>query len=214
MTGLRVPPGRSGRQWLRHRLTVAERGVGLLEQKLRLLRAEQERLHHRLDETRREWARSAADADTWGLRAGMAAGQRGLRLAAAGDLATVRLRRTSIMGVSYPADPEIGLPDGDTPGDTHGGVVGGAVVGSASLVHARVAYRLALVAAVHHATAANAAEIVDREVAATAQRWRALRKHWIPRLRRALALLELELEELERSEAVRRRWAARTGEAG
>lgn len=39
-----VPPGRAGRLWLRRRLAAAERAVELLERKLRILRAEQDRL--------------------------------------------------------------------------------------------------------------------------------------------------------------------------
>lgn len=40
----RTPPGRAGRLRLRHSLDVAERGADLLERKLRILRAEHERL--------------------------------------------------------------------------------------------------------------------------------------------------------------------------
>ncbi|HSO55578.1 MAG TPA: V-type ATPase, D subunit, partial [Actinomycetes bacterium] len=39
-----VPPGRAGRLWLRGRLATAERGLDLLDRKLRILRREQERL--------------------------------------------------------------------------------------------------------------------------------------------------------------------------
>lgn len=199
MPDLRVPPGRAGRLWLRHRLVIAEHGVELLEQKLRLLRAEQDRLHALLERTGRELTARGAEADTWGLRAGVAGGQRAFRLADSGALATVRVRWGAVMGVHYPAGIELAPP---------GEHADAQIVGSAALFQAGEAYRLALEAALHHAAATAAAEVVDAEVVTTRQRKRALRKHWIPRLRGALTEVELALEEQERAEAVRRRWAA------
>jgi V/A-type H+-transporting ATPase subunit D len=200
MTDLRVPPGRAGRLWLRHRLAVAERGVGLLEQKLRVLRTAQQRLHGLAERAERDWVIAAADADVWGLRAGLAGGQRALRMAAARENAEVHLPWISVMGVRYPGDASCVPPTGE-PGD-------GVVAGNAAVVRARTAYDLALQAAVRHAATSAAVRVVDAEVATTRQRQRALRKHWIPRLGQALAELELALEEQDRAEAVRRRWAA------
>lgn len=200
MGDLRVPPGRAGRLWLRHRLTVAERGVGLLEQKLRVLRTTGQRLSGTADDAERDWLTCAREAELWGLRAGLSGGQRALRLAAARDRAEVRLPWLSVMGVRYPDEPGYEPPDRG-PGD-------GVIVDNAAVVHAVGAYDLALRAAVRHAAASAAARVVQVELATTRQRQRALRKHWIPRLRAALADVELELEEQERAEAVRRRWAA------
>jgi V/A-type H+-transporting ATPase subunit D len=200
MPDLRVPPGRAGRLWLRHRLAVAERGVALLEQKLRLLRAELDRLRARLERTEQLWAARATEADTWGLRAGVAGGRRAFRLAQPGELAEVHVHWTAIMGVHYPDQVDV------VPPDEHADDL---IVGNAALLRARKAYRLALEAAARHAATNAAAEIVDAEVITTRQRQRALRRHWIPRLRRALDDVELALEEQERAEAVRRRWAAR-----
>ncbi|MFF8908316.1 V-type ATP synthase subunit D [Streptomyces olivaceoviridis] len=49
------------------------------------------------------------------------------------------------------------------------------------------------------------------ETVRTRRRVRALRRHWIPRLRDVLAVADLALEEAEHEEAVRRRWAAGAG---
>lgn len=202
MADLRVPPGRAGRLWLRHRLAVAERGVGLLEQKLRVLQAAQQRLRDEAERAERVWLTSAAEADLWGLRAGLAGGQRSLRMAAPHERAEVHLPWVTVMGVRYPGDASCAPPTGE-PGD-------GVVTGSAAVVRARTAYELALQAAVCHAAGGAAVRVVDAEITTTRQRQRALRKHWIPRLRQALIDVELALEEQDRAEAVRRRWAATT----
>jgi V/A-type H+-transporting ATPase subunit D len=200
MADLRVPPGRAGRQWLRHRLAVAERGVGLLEQKLRVLQTAQQGLRGAADSAERDWLARAEQAEVWGLRAGLSGGQRALRMAAARDPAEVHLPWVSVMGVRYPGEPGCD-PPASGPGD-------GRILGNAAVVHARTAYEVALLAAVRFAAAGAAVQVVAAELATTRQRQRALRKHWIPRLRAALLAVDLELEEQERAEAVRRRWAA------
>ncbi|MDX2678357.1 hypothetical protein [Streptomyces soliscabiei] len=48
------------------------------------------------------------------------------------------------------------------------------------------------------------------EVLSTRHRVRALRRHWIPRLRAALGQADPALERAEREDGVRRRWATRT----
>lgn len=65
---IRVPPGRAGRMWLRARLDVAERGVALLEQKVRILGDERRRLRALTADTGRDWERACLDARTWTLR--------------------------------------------------------------------------------------------------------------------------------------------------
>ena len=57
MSTIRVPPGRAGRLWLRARLDVAERGVSLLEQKVRILGDERRRLRALTEDTGRDWER-------------------------------------------------------------------------------------------------------------------------------------------------------------
>lgn len=198
---LRVPPGRAGRLWLRDRLAVADRGVSLLERKLRILRGEQRRLHILAEGCERDWGRCADDARTWSLRAGLAGGQRSLRLATGREPAEVTVTWTTVMGVRYPDQVELVPPDPDTESR---------IIGNAALVHAREAHTVAVRAAARQAAAQAALRVVDRELAATRVRARALRRHWIPRLQAALQEVEMVLEEQERAEGIRRRRAAET----
>jgi len=200
MARLRVPPGRTGRLWLRQRIALADRGVSLLERKLRILRGEQRRLRLLADGTEREWVRRAAEARRWALRSGLAGGQRALRLAAPHTAADAAVTWTTVMGVSYPISADCALPGPD----------GDSVIATAALTPAIEAHRTATLAAVRHAAARAALRIVDREVETTRVRERALRKHWLPRLRAALAQTELELAEAERAESIRLKLATRT----
>src|SRR6266566_9507160 len=85
--GIRVPPGRAGRLWLRGRLQVAERGLDLLDRKLRILRREHERLALLAQRTGEAWEHACREAETWLLRAALLSGQRALRLSAASPAA-------------------------------------------------------------------------------------------------------------------------------
>ncbi|MEU5261970.1 V-type ATP synthase subunit D [Amycolatopsis sp. NPDC021455] len=111
---------------------------------------------------------------------------------------------TSVMGVRYPGEVRCELPE---PGPAE-------ILGNSALPHARTAYREAAHAAVLHAANLAALDVVEREVATTRVRARALRRHWIPRLERELRRVELELEELERADGVQRRWAAAVARPG
>lgn len=195
---IRVPPGRSGRLWLRGRLATATRATTLLEQKLRTLREEQRRLSLRALGTGETWTEQAKDAATWGLRAAVAGGERALRLATTDDLATVSITSGTSMGVTYPVDTSCEPPH-RPPGVT--------VSGGGAVARAERAYRAALAAAVRHAAALAALRVVDREIATTRQRVRALDRRWIPQLRQAIAALELALEEQDRAEGLTRRRA-------
>lgn len=200
MTAIRVPPGRAGRLWLRHRLDTARRGATLLDRKLRSLREEQHRLAIQSHLTGEEWTKQAQQARTWLLRAALAGGQRGLRLASVNEPATVTVAWTSSMGVRYPAEATCVLPDVSPSSPS--------LPGSTAVALAEDAHRTALRAAVRHAAALAAERVVSAEVSTTRQRVRSLRHHWIPRLGEALARVELELAEQERAEGVRHRWAA------
>lgn len=200
MITIRVPPGRAGRLWLRHRLDTAEHGAALLDRKLRALREQQRRLAIQARYTEEEWTTLARRARTWLLRAALAGGQRGLRLADDEHSAEVTVTWTSAMGVRYPAEATCALPGGPA--------VSPALRGSTAVVHAERAHRAALRAGVRHAAALAAEQVVNAEVAVTRQRARALRRHWIPRLSEALSRVEMELAEQERAEGVRHRWAA------
>ena len=193
----RVPPGRAGRLWLRGRLATAERGLDLLDRKLRILRRERERLGLLAGRTGEELERTCRDAETWLLRAGLGGGQRDLRLAGGGPPAEVRIAWRDTMGVRYPAEASLRLPEPVPPPPAC----------TAALTPAAAAYRAALAAAVSHAAATAAVRLVAGEVSATQQRLRGIEDRWIPRLRAALAELELSLDALELSDNARLRRA-------
>jgi V/A-type H+/Na+-transporting ATPase subunit D len=200
MAGIRgMPPGRAGRVWLQHRWEVADRGATLLETKMRILAGEQQRFVLLAERTERRWAEAVADAERWMLRADVLSGRRGLRLATEYQPAQVTIRWETTMGVTYPNRAHVRLPDpapdAPTPDNT-------------ALVHAREAYRTALVAAAEHAAATAAREAVEKEMAATRQRLRAIKDRWVPRLEAAGRALTEALEEQEREEGMRLRWAA------
>jgi V/A-type H+-transporting ATPase subunit D len=195
--GPRVPPGRAGRLWLRGRLATAERALDLLDRKLRILRRERERLDLLAGRTGEELERTCGEAQTWLLRAGLVGGQRDLRLAGGGPPAEVRIAWRDTMGVHYPAEASVSLPDPVPPPPAC----------TAALTPAAAAYRAALAAAVSHAAATAAARLVAGEVAATRRRLRGIQDRWIPRLRTALADLELSLDELEQTDNARLRRA-------
>ncbi|MGH8866431.1 MAG: V-type ATP synthase subunit D [Actinomycetes bacterium] len=195
----RVPPGRAGRMWLQHRLQVAHRGARLLDQKLRILRGEQERFTLLTARTGQAWEAACREADTWLVRGAMLGGQRALRLGRPEAHATVDVSWASAMGVRHPADARCVLPEPDPTS---------APLGNTALFHAQDAYRRAAQAGVDHAVAQAALRVVDAEVTATRRRLRAVEDRWVPQLEAALAEVELGLEELEHAEGVRLRWAA------
>lgn len=201
----RVPPGRAGQIWLQHRLAVAERGAELLDEKLRILHGEAQRLALLTERTGAAWSAAHREAETWLLRAAVLVGERGLRLAAPPASTQVTLTWTHAMGATYPAEATLSFPT--APGTA-------VPAGSAALVAAARAYRRAADAAVQHAVAQAAAAIVAAEEAATRHRLRALTTHWIPRLSGVLADTQLALEEQEHADALRLRWAQHAGSAG
>lgn len=102
------------------------------------------------------------------------------------------------MGLRYPAAVRCQTPQRDPLAIPNA---------SAALTEARHACQAALAAAVEHAAASAARRIIGREVATTRQRLHAITDRWTPRLERALAELTQQLEEAERAETVRLRWA-------
>ncbi len=194
-----VPPGRAGRVWLRHRQQVAERGADLLETKVRILTAEHDRAALLVERTARDWTAAADQAERWMLRAALLGGRRGLRLAVDREPAQVTLTWATTMGVTFPDRADVTLPEPDpdaaTPDVT-------------ALVHARRAAQRALQDAAEHAAATAALEALDAEVTTTRRRLRALQERWVPALEQAAAQLAEALEQQEREEGVRLRWAA------
>lgn len=193
----RVPSGRAGRLWLRHRLAVAHRGEELLDQKLRILNAERQRLALLVERTGGAWQAASREAETWHLRAALLGGERAIRLAHDGEAARVEVAWAQSMGVRYPADATCAVPEHDP---------SAAAMGNAAVVAATEAHREALRAAVQHAVAEAAVRVMETEEAATRRRLRAVRHRWLPRLEEALARTELAMEESEHAEGVRLRW--------
>jgi V/A-type H+/Na+-transporting ATPase subunit D len=200
-----VPPGRAGRIWLQHRLALAGRAASRLDQKLRILRTEQAAFALLLERTRPAWEEGCRDAELWLLRAALLGGQEALRPAPDDRFADVTVAWTTSMGTTYPADVSLVFPEPD-PHTTP--------VATAALVETTAAYRWALDAAVRHAVAQSAAEAIEAEVVTTRQRLRGVQDRWIPRLEAALGEMRLALDEAERTEGVRLRWAARRQEEG
>ncbi|MFE4050174.1 V-type ATP synthase subunit D [Streptomyces sp. YIM B13518] len=202
MTGARrTPPGRAGRLRLRHSLDVAERGADLLEQKLRILRSEHQRLLRAEREAARAWRELLAEAESWLLRGLLLGGEQALDSAAAGiGAAEVTVRWSTSMGVRRPAAVSLSVPARPPTA---------AAPANTALVHAEAVYGRAVRAAAEYAAAHAAARLVGAEVSGTRHRVRALRRHWIPRLRESLDLSGLALEQAEHEDGVRRRWAAR-----
>ncbi|MEU3760241.1 V-type ATP synthase subunit D [Streptomyces albogriseolus] len=196
----RTPPGRAGRLRLRHSLDVAERGADLLEQKLRILRAEHERLLRAEAAAGQTWRELLSEAETWLLRGLLLGGEQALGSAAAGIApAEVTVRWSVFMGVRRPASVSVSVPPRPATA---------AAPSNTALVHAEASYADAVRAAAEYAAARAAAESVGAEVAGTRHRVRALRRHWIPRLREELHRAGLALEQSEHEDGVRRRWAA------
>lgn len=194
-----LPPGRAGAQWLRRRQATAERAAGLLDVRLRLLRAERDRFTDEAERTGEQWRQACAEADRWLLRAALLGHRRGLRLAGNGATAEVTLSWRTTMGVHHPAGAQVALPPDSAAAGSPG---------SAALVAAAAATREALAAAVTHAAAAGAVRRLDAEITVTRRRLHAVDDRWLPRLRSAAAAVRLELDEQERAEAARLHWAA------
>jgi V/A-type H+/Na+-transporting ATPase subunit D len=198
----RVPPGRAGRLWLASRLQAAERAADLLDRELRVLLIDQERFRLLEERTRAEWRASWQAADVWILRAAAFGGERDVRLSSPLEPADVTISWASVMGLRYPVDAICEVPE--LTASRRG-------PGSAALVEATAAYREAIRAAVAHAAADSARHVIQAEIAATRRRLRAITGRRIPMLENALRALLRELDESERAENFRLRWAASGG---
>lgn len=208
MVPLRVPPGRTGRLWLRERLAVASRAADVLEEKRRVLLPMSRRLRDEADESRSRWERACGLAETWHLRAALVGGESQFHAASAyvHRPAEARITWRSTMGLAYPGDAECLL----------GEPVAMAGLGDSAALHfAAEAHREALQAAVVHGAAQRAADLVMAELELTTRRLRAIERRWIPRLEVALREVGKRFDEREREEIVRARWAqARLEAAG
>lgn len=202
---VRHPPGRAGRPWLAHRLEVARRGAELLQEKQHALLRERARLEPVCARAHSDWELRAREAEGWLARAAMLGGERQLDFVPAA-LAHVTVSWRTILGVRCPADPQLDLPS------ERELVPAGA---SAAVYGAATAHRRALEAAVHVAVAERALERIETDLRATMLRRVAIERRWIPAHERALAALELGLDEVEREDSARvRRITASDGSAG
>ena len=200
MVPLRVPPGRTGRLWLRERLAVASRAADVLEEKRRVLLPMSRRLRDEADESKSRWERACRLAETWRLRAALVGGEGQFHAASAyvHRPAEARVAWRSTMGLAYPGDAEC------IPAEA----VAMAGLGDSVALHfAAETHREALQAAVVHGAAQRAADLVTAELELTTRRLRAIERRWIPRLEDALREVGKHFEEREREEIVRARWA-------
>lgn len=200
-----LPPGRAGRMWLTRRLAVATRGADLLENKLRLLLAEQQEFTLMTERTGAEWEASVAELERWMLQSALLSGERGVRLASDGTDAAVEIAWRLTMGVRYPAESITEIPPRRPPAFAPD---------NTGLRHASRAAERAVSAGVHHAVATTALTAVGREIASTRRQLRAIRERWIPRLQSGLFGLVRALDEQEHDEHVRLRWAANPSRTG
>ncbi|MFE3644164.1 V-type ATP synthase subunit D [Streptomyces sp. NPDC059169] len=194
--------GRAGRLRLQYRLDTALRGAELLERKLHTLLGRVQVFEQREAAARREWTRLLAEAETRLLRGLLLSGEQALVQATPAARAEVTVEWSTAMGLRHPTGavcvPAQRSADEPTPRNT-------------ALLQSERAYREALRAGAELAAARAAARLISAEANRTRQRVRALRRHWIPLLTQQLAATELALEQAEREDNVRRRWAAQGG---
>lgn len=202
------PTGRSGRLRLTRQLEAARRGAELLERKRRILAGELERLRLVTARSAEEWSAAGVEATRWAVRAQAIDGAQHLADAADPSVvqaAVVEVSWQAAMGVVYPGEIAV-RPGGGRP-----------TGGSSAMVLAARAHRVALTAAARHAAADRALQLVSAELEATRLRQQAIERRWLPRLEDQLRRLTMQLDELEREEHLRLRWAAgarRDGRAG
>lgn len=196
---LGLPPGRAAEQWLRARLALTLRATGVLDLKLRLLRAELSRAELAARDTTIAWEDQARIANLWAVRARVIGGARSLRHAAICGYAAVDVDERVVMGIRFPARATVVLPEPDE---------GAATPSSVAALAAVAAYRRSVATAAELAVAERAVAALQAEVAHTQRRLRALRDRWTPELTRLLASVQLSLDEADRADVVRSRWVA------
>lgn len=182
----------------------------MLDQKRRALLREQHRLEQELGPAGEEWARRARAAQEANARALAIVGERRLRLAAAHCRVPAELDVAwqNLLGATSPRSATVRLAD-----QPDLVALGGPSVAISAAAHAD-----ALEAAATFAALRAAREAVGLELTATNRRLRAIERRWIPQFEQALAALDLALDESERDDISRVRWALdaaeRQGPAG
>jgi vacuolar-type H+-ATPase subunit D/Vma8 len=196
----------AGRSRSRPELLVHHLGrlaASLLDRKVKILSTEQQRLRTMAEQSRARWLDRAREAELWGQRAALLGGEREFRRSTPTQRAEVDVEWGSIMGARHPVAATTQLPEPVDRG-----------AGTAALIEADSAYRSAVEAAAQHAVASAAIRTVEAELEATGRRLRAISDRWLPRLEGWLATVTRELEEAEREEAFRLRWARSGSNSG
>lgn len=204
---LRIPPGRAGRTWLIGRLEIAKRGTELLDRKRQALLREQGRVRAEATEARRAWHEAAAQVALWTGRAAILDGAGRLELLArhVHDEASLELSWSNLMGARIPSVGLISIAK-TPPLSALGGSSAAVLLAGASCEATRVAARYAV---------AERAELeLSTELSRAARRLRALQQRWIPQHERALAQLDLALDESQREQAARVRWLTHRRDPG
>ncbi|WP_062203668.1 V-type ATP synthase subunit D [Demequina salsinemoris] len=187
--------GRAARLRVQRQLGVAEHGVELLERKQRIVAAEHERLLLRGDGLELEWERAAGVALAWASRAAALDGWEAIDAASPLAPAQVAVSSGRVMGLEFPDDASVAVPSPRPIG------------ASTALSYAAESMAAAVEAAARYAANKRAAATVATELTATRTRRRAVEHRWIPHLESELGRIERALDELEREENLRVRWA-------
>ena len=199
---LRIPPGRTGRTWLLERLEIARRGADLLDRKRRALLREQAQRRAEVDDALCAWGEAMSEAQLWIGRATMVDGAGRLELLARHALqqASLEVSWSNLMGARLSSIAQLQVPEPPPLS---------ALGASSASVSAARAYCRATRAAARYAVAERAAAELSAELGRASRRLRALQTRWIPQHEAALAQLELALDESQREQSVRVRWATR-----
>jgi len=197
---LRLPPGKSARPWLVRRLAVAERAAELLDLKRVALQREEAALVGRAAHARSALAEALGDAQRWWDRAAVVGGRRGTRLAAG-------LIPPAAVHVTWSTRLAVTRPQAAI--TVAGAVTAQVGAGGSALGQAAHGYGESLKLAAEAAALEEAHRRVAAELARTTRRLRAIEWRWVPQHERALAALDLALEEAERADGARVRWAVR-----
>lgn len=205
---MRIPPGRAGQLWLRRRILVAEHGIDVLRRKQRLLRDALERRSDEMERARPRWVAACRDAERWMSRALATGGHEHMAVMAAdAEPSHVSVEWEQLMGARVPALATARVSPSLLRTTASLG-------GSAAFDRTAEVAAVAVHAAVEFALASAAVAALDAELASTARRVRLLRRRRLPELEAALAESTRRLEEAERDDGVRIRWASRRAAAG
>jgi V/A-type H+-transporting ATPase subunit D len=197
MTTVQHSQNRAVRMRLLKRRELADHAGSLLSSKEEGLQHERSRLHAHASRSEQQWQQRCQQAGVWLVRARALGADDELRtlIAHGPSPASVQPEWKMSMGIRYPGS--VSCDPGPEP----------VVSSTAALRPTIAAYRDALEAAAQHAAATAALNRLDRELAATRRRRRAIEEHLIPGLDSDIHRLDLALDEQERDEALRVRLA-------